>query len=105
MIPPPRTVALALAIGGMLSGCAVYDKCGFSGCPGDKKITAEVELLFTEHPALEAPNELHVQTWNRVVYLSGLVNSSSEQQLAALVAREAPGVANVINSIGLYNSR
>jgi osmotically-inducible protein OsmY len=54
---------------------------------------------------LEAPNELHVQTSNREVYLSGLVNSSSEQQLATLVAREAPGVANVINSIGLYNSR
>jgi osmotically-inducible protein OsmY len=103
----PRAVALllALAICSQLSSCAVYEKCGFSGCPGDKKITAEVRSLFSEHPALEAPNELYVQTLNSVVYLTGLVNSPREQQLATLVAREAPGVTNVVNSIGLYDGR
>jgi osmotically-inducible protein OsmY len=103
----PRTVTLLLALAAcsLLSSCAVYEKCGFSGCPGDKKITAEVETLFAEHPALEAPNELHIQTLDRVVYLTGLVNSPREQQLATLIAREAPGVTNVVNSIGLYNGR
>jgi osmotically-inducible protein OsmY len=58
--------------------------------------------LFDQHPALEAPNELHIQTLNAVVYLTGLVNSPREQQLATLVAREAPGVTGVVNSIALY---
>jgi osmotically-inducible protein OsmY len=42
---------------------------------------------------------------DKVVYLTGLVNSPREQQLATLVAREAPGVAGVVNSIGLYPGR
>ena len=91
-----------------ICGCAVqatYAKCGFSGCPGDKAITAAVETLFAQHGALEAPNELRVQTLNRVVYLTGLVNSPREQTLATMVAFEANGVTNVVNSIGLYNGR
>jgi osmotically-inducible protein OsmY len=91
-----------------MSGCATYEtfeKCGLAGCPGDKKITAAVQTLFDQHPALEAPNELHIQTLDSVVYLTGIVNSPREQQLATLVAREAPGVANVVNSIGLYPGR
>jgi osmotically-inducible protein OsmY len=96
---------LAVLCGALLCGCAVYAKCGLGGCPGDKNITAEVETLFAEHGALEVPNELHVQTLDRVVYLTGIVNSPREQQLATLVAFQAPGVTNVVNSIGLYNGR
>ena len=89
----------------MAAGCAVYAKCGLTGCPGDRQISAEVETLFSQHGALEAPNELHIQTLDRVVYLTGIVNSTREQQLATLVASQAPGVANVVNSIGLYSGR
>ncbi len=98
-------IVLAYVCAGTLTGCAVYEKCGLAGCPGDKQISAEVETLFSQHGALEVPNELHVQTLDRVVYLTGLVNSPREQDLATQVAFEAPGVANVVNSIGLYNGR
>ena len=39
-----RTLVPILAVGG-LAGCATYQKCGFRGCPGDARITAEVQAL------------------------------------------------------------
>ncbi|MHB8478051.1 MAG: BON domain-containing protein [Steroidobacteraceae bacterium] len=108
MARPLFVFALALGVlaGGALAGCAVYEKCGVSGCPGDAEITAQVQALFVKHPELEPPNLIHVQTLDHVVYLTGLVDTDLEQQMAALVAREAPGVTNVVNSIGLSgNSR
>ncbi len=102
---PTLTSILVVVCCGSLGGCAVYAKCGLRGCPGDQRITAEVESLFSQHGALEVPNELHVQTLDHVVYLTGIVNSPREQQLATLVAFQAPGVTNVVNSIGLYDGR
>jgi osmotically-inducible protein OsmY len=97
-----QTHALAaLVLLAALAGCAAYTKCGIGGCPGDAKITAEVQALFDEHPALEPPNLLHVQTLDRVVYLTGLVDTDLERQMAESVARQAAGVAGVVNSIGL----
>jgi osmotically-inducible protein OsmY len=97
-------LSVVLAVAGSMSGCATFEKCGL-GCPGDKQITATVQTLFDQHGALEAPNELHIQTLDGVVYLTGIVNSPREQMLATLVAREAPGVTGVVNSIGLYPGR
>jgi osmotically-inducible protein OsmY len=90
-----------LVLTGVLPGCTVYRKCGFGGCPGDAAITGEVRALFDQHPALEPPNLLQVQTLNHVVYLYGLVDTELERQMAESVALEAKGVARVVNSIGL----
>jgi osmotically-inducible protein OsmY len=60
-----------------------------------------VRALFDQHPALEPPNLLEVQTLNHVVYLTGLVDTDLERQMAESVALEAKGVAKVVNSIGL----
>jgi hyperosmotically inducible periplasmic protein len=98
-------LALSVVAGGALAGCAVYEKCGVSGCPGDAEITAQVQALFAKHPELEPPNLLQVQTLNHVVYLTGVVDTDYEQQMAEIVARQAPGVTNVINSIGLSGGR
>jgi osmotically-inducible protein OsmY len=98
-------VALGVVVSGALAGCAAYEKCGVSGCPGDAEITAQVQALFVKHPELEPPNLLQVQTLNRVVYLNGVVDTDYERQMAEVVAREAPGVTNVINSIGLSGGR
>jgi osmotically-inducible protein OsmY len=94
-------LAFTLVLTGVLPGCAVYGKCGFGGCPGDAEITREVHALFDQHPALEPPNLLEVQTLNHVVYLTGLVDTDLERQMAESVALEAKGVAKVVNSIGL----
>lgn len=98
-------LAVTLVLTGVLPACAAYRKCGFSGCPGDANITAEVRALFDQHPVLEPPNLLSVQTLDHVVYLSGLVDTDLERQIAESVALEAPGVTRVVNSIGLSGNR
>lgn len=103
--PAVRALAFTLALAGVLAACAVYEKCGLSGCPGDDAITAEVRALFGKHPELEPPNLLDVQTLDRVVYLNGIVDTDMQRQVAEAVAREAPGVKKVINSIGLSGGR
>ncbi len=100
-----RTVLVGVLVA-VLSGCAAYRKCGLSGCPGDSRITAEVTELFHEYPELEPPNLIYVQTLDRVVYLTGQVNTEPERALAKSVALRATGVRRVVNSINLgYQGR
>jgi len=104
-LPGPAMAIVWLAI---LPGCAAYEtyeKCGFAGCPDDRRITQDVQALFNEHPALEPPNLIEVRTLDHVVYLSGLVDTDLERQMAETVAAGAQGVARVVNSIGLNNGR
>ena len=92
----------------LLPGCAVYEtykKCQFAGCPGDQRITRDVQALFKQHAALEPPNLIDVKTLDHVVYLNGIVDTDLERQMAESVAAGAPGVARVVNSIGLNNAR
>jgi osmotically-inducible protein OsmY len=94
-----------MLLAGALPGCAVYNKCGVRGCPGDAEITAQVRAMFGRYPALEPPNQVGVQTLDRVVYLSGVVNTDLERQMAESAAREVEGVKRVVNSIGLSGGR
>jgi osmotically-inducible protein OsmY len=98
-------LAIILILTSALPGCAAYRKCGFSGCPGDAEITTEVRALLDRYPALEPPNLVQVHTLDHVVYLSGLVDTDLERQMAESVAQEAKGVAKVVNSIGLSGGR
>jgi osmotically-inducible protein OsmY len=98
-------LASSIALTCATTACAVYDKCGVSGCAGDAAITTQVQALFAKHPELEPPTLLQVQTLDRVVYLNGVVDTDFQRQMAEAVAREAPGVAKVINSIGLSGGR
>jgi osmotically-inducible protein OsmY len=88
-----------------VSGCATYRKCGFEGCPGDAKIAAAVRTLFEQHPELEPPNLLTVQTLDHVVYLYGVVDTDYQRLMAESVALQAPGVTKVVNSIGISGGR
>jgi osmotically-inducible protein OsmY len=105
---PGQSTALALAfaivLSGILPGCTTFRKCGFSGCAGDADISAQVRALLYQH-SLQPPNLIQVQTLDRVVYLTGLVNSDTERLTAQSVALEAPGVSKVVNSIGLIGGR
>ena len=104
-LPEAVIAAVWLAV---LPGCAVYEtyeKCGFAGCPGDQRITRDVQALLNQHPALEPPNLIDVKTLDHVVYLSGVVDTDLQSQIAQSVALEATGVARVVNSIGISNSR
>jgi len=94
-------ITFAVILTSALPGCAAYMKCGFAGCPGDAEIAAEVRALFKQHPALEPPNLLTVQTLDHVVYLYGVVDTDLERDMAEAVALQAHGVAKVVNSIGI----
>ena len=100
----PRTVhlvTLGLVVAVALSGCATFDKCGFEGCPGDTKITADVKALFDQHS--ELGTSIDVQTLDHVVYLYGLVDTPLESEIARSVALEVPGVTRVVSSINAQN--
>ena len=88
-----------------VSACAVYRKCGFAGCPGDAQITAAVEARLHEHPAVEPPNLIRVQTLDQVVYLYGVVDTELERSIAESAARETPGVVRVVDSIDICCGR
>jgi hypothetical protein len=99
--------ALIIVMTGALGGCAVYDtyeKCGFHGCPGDAKITADVRSQLIQCSFLE-PNAIRVQTLDHVVFLEGVVTSGLEIDTAESIARKVPDVARVVNSIVVSTSR
>ena len=87
-----------------LSACSVYKKCGLSGCAGDAAITAAVQKEFDERSELKPPNRINIQTLDQVVYLSGLVDTEFERNIAESVAHDVPGVVRVVNSIGVLGT-
>jgi len=93
----------------VLCGCAAYDayrKCRCAGCPDDARITAEVRALLGQHAELGPPNQVYVQTLDRVVYLSGELATGLQRDTADAVAMRAPGARAVVDIIGLeYNGR
>jgi osmotically-inducible protein OsmY len=99
------SLSVGLTGAGVLQGCAAFEKCGFAGCLGDAGITSQVHARFVLHPVLEPPNLISVQTLDGVVYLYGLVDTVFERELAAEVALQTPGVARVVNSIGISGNR
>jgi osmotically-inducible protein OsmY len=84
-----------------LSGCAVFQKCRPDACADDAKITSDLRTSLQSHPVLQAPNRVRVQTVNHVVYLTGRVSEGLQRDEAESVAREAPGVTQVVNSIAI----
>jgi hypothetical protein len=89
----------AFIVAAALPGCTAFPQ---SYDPAvDKKITAGVEARFRQHPDLEAPDLIDVQTINRVVYLNGTVSTGLEREYAESVASRAPGVTKVVNSISV----
>jgi hypothetical protein len=82
-----------------LPGCAAFPQS--SDRAVDQKITADVEARFKQHPELEAPDLIDVQTINRVVYLNGTVSAGLQRDYAEAVAGRAPGVTKVVNSISV----
>jgi osmotically-inducible protein OsmY len=101
---PLCVLAFVIILAGTLPGCAAYSgyrKCGPRGCPGDGEITAKVRALLNQHPALAPPNQIYVQTLDRVVYLTGQVAMDLQRETAESVAHEASGVSRIVNTIAL----
>ena len=102
-----KASSISVVIGGMLllgslAGCSVFHgvhQCGLSECPSDAKITADVEARLQQHSSTQPPNTIYVSTLKGVVYLGGDVDSPAAKAEAELLARQTPGVTDVVNSI------
>jgi osmotically-inducible protein OsmY len=85
---------------GSISGCAVSGARGLSA-PGDDGISAQVRAQLSQYPTLQDSNSLRVQTYGRVVYLTGQVGSDEQRELAESVTSQVAGVARVVDTISL----
>jgi osmotically-inducible protein OsmY len=101
---PLYAPAIGFVLTAALPACAVYEKCGFSGCPGDAQITSDVRALLDQHPGAASPGAVSVQTLDGVVYLYGVVDTDLMRQEAEEIAMQAPHAKKVVNSIGVLNA-
>ena len=90
----------------LLSACTgyhAYRKCGREGCPGDPAITARAYSRLAQHPDLGPPNQVYVQTSDRVVFLTGLVATDLQRTTVESVVGEDPQVRMIIDNIAVTN--
>ena len=67
--------------------------------------TPRYAVRLDRHAELQGANSVHVQTLDRVVYLDGLVDTPAQRRTAESIARQAPGVARVVDMIAISNAR
>ena len=86
---------------GSTSGCAVSGGRGLSGSPGDEGISARARAQLLQYPSLRSSDMLRVQTYGRVVYLTGQVDTDEQRDLAESVTSKVAGVSRVVDTISL----
>ena len=98
-----KAVALAMVIVDPLFGCAIDGPAATGARQEDASIAANVKAVIDQHPDLGPPNLIYVDVRDHVVYLSGLVNTELTIGNAEALARQVPGVARVVDTIGVQN--
>lgn len=94
-------LVLAAAAFTTLAGCASTATTSSTGqYVDDTAITAKVKAAIFNEPTLKSA-EINVETFKRVVQLSGFVNSQGDIQKATSLARGVEGVASVKNDMRL----
>jgi len=87
---------LAVAVG----ACSVVEgKQSGEAYMDDASITTRVKTSLASDVGLTPANQIHVETSNRVVQLSGFVDSAAHKAQAESVARGVKGVDSVENNI------
>jgi hyperosmotically inducible protein len=94
--PLTTTLRILALIAPLLSACGGGPSVRTQ--PDDLTITARVKTALLNDPDIVAPR-IDVETVNRVVTLSGRVESKEEEQKAIAVARSVPGVAEVKSTL------
>ena len=98
---PLYALASVLILAGILAGCATNRTCGSGDCSDDAKITANIQAQLKQHPELQPPTLINVQTMDHVVYLYGKVSMGGQRDVPESVAKETPGVTRVVDSINV----
>ena len=93
-------IASAALVVGFLSACTVVEgKQSGEEYMDDASITTKVKTQLASDVGLTPANQISVETSNRVVQLSGFVDSPAHKAQAESVARGVKGVEDVENDI------
>src|ERR1041385_3788001 len=97
-------MSAALALVTVTTGCHMLNERSGERTAGrsldDRSIQSDVKHQLA-HDQLYKFNDVTVQTFNGVVQLSGFVNSDEQKRRAEDIARQVPGVQQVVNAIAL----
>jgi osmotically-inducible protein OsmY len=96
-----RPVSLAIVIVQLLFGCSLERQTTTGAGQEDATLTADVKAAIAQHPGLGPPNLIYVDARDRVVYLSGSVNTELTRTDAEALARQVPGVTRVVTTIAV----
>lgn len=88
-----RLTTVLLGMVFVLSGCKFRQ-------PDDKAIVAQIQAKFFQNPKLKL-RDIHVESRQGAVTLTGTVKSISEGSAAERLSREVSGVVGVLNSLEL----
>ena len=91
----------ALILNGTLTAWADTRNSSIVGDLDDARITADVRGVIAQHRDLGPPNEIHIDTRDHVVYLSGWSTTGGAEDNAVDIARRVAGVTRVVNTIRL----
>ena len=100
---PMYTLAFASILAGAMAGCADFREGRGPSTTPDAKITADVRAQLDLMADLGPPGSIHVQTFDNVVYLNGLVDGGLAKRTAEAAVRRVPGVRNVVDDIDVVH--
>jgi hyperosmotically inducible protein len=90
---------MVLALLGFLSGCAIVQgKSSPSQYSSDAAATTAIKAKLIQSDITSASN-IHVETQNGVVQMSGFVSNSTQSAEAQRLASSVSGVKSVINDL------
>jgi osmotically-inducible protein OsmY len=101
-----RTTGAALILTGILGACTAAQTSSTpadanAAAQQDLRITYDVMQKFAQHSDLGPPNRIYVNTRDHVVYLTGTVTHGEVGDDAKDVARQVPGVTDVVSTISV----
>jgi len=90
---------LIVVLSFFLSSCAIFqDKSSPRQYASDAAATTQIKSKLVGSDMVSAPN-IHVETQNGIVQLSGFVSNYAQIKEAERIARSAPGVKSVVNDL------
>jgi len=97
--------AIILVLFFFLAGCAVMQgKSSPSDYTSDTGITTQIKAKLVQSDMVSAPN-VHVETQNGIVQMSGFVSSNAQVNEAERIARSVNGVKGVVNDLVVQNTK
>jgi hyperosmotically inducible periplasmic protein len=92
---------MAVTVGlAALVGCSHDPNRSAGRALDDRLVSSKVNSGLKDSPVYKFP-QVRVSTYNGIVQLSGFVHSDQQKSEAAQVAKNVPGVAQVINNISV----